>query len=82
MNQLISASFLPSCKMRRHIQVLFKSIGGKFQRPSEKRGETVKNMAWNRLLAPVYFNFAHKLAAAICQHVDFWEEDSITKYIL
>ena len=38
---------------------------------NEERGETIRNMAKNRLLY-----FEHKLvhAVAICQHVDFLEE--------
>ena len=49
--------------MRRHIQVLFKSIGGKFEWPSEKREETIRIMARNRLLAPAIFFFERKLVS-------------------
>ena len=39
--------------------------GGKFERPSERRGETIRNMARNRLLASFFFsfNFEHKLVS-------------------
>ena len=63
--------------MRRHIQVLFKSIDGKFEWPSKKRDQTIRNMARNRLLAPAcacyfFFNINYFHAVAIFQHVDFF----------
>ena len=67
----------PSRRMPRHIRVLFKYIGGKFEQSSKKRERNNREHGYK---SPTV---SEKLIAwTIFQHMDFVEEVSMNKFTL